>query len=403
MNGTVVPPTSTQTVEAPTAPASPAESSTPQSAGGQFNDAFSDLDKLVSLPERNSDKPKEQPKPQAKDKPQPDEPAKREEQPKDTAVAPEKGKAGAASLRTAYENLKKRTADLEKELATAKSTKPADDPNVKTYKERWEAAEKRREELEKEIKYSSYERSDEYKDKYHKPFENAYQAGRAKVANLKVSERTDEATGTVTQATRQATAEDFDRIMQVVNDGDAAELAEQLFGAKAAVALFHRERVMELNESRYRALDEFQKTGLEREQVTARQKALRSEQLVSSWQSLNKEIADKFPQWFQPDESDPEGNALLEKGYELATKAFSGDGSIPPEEMVKHHAQLRNRAAAFPREVYRNQKLTARVSELEKELAQFKDSEPKTSDGDGKPSEEGDNWERRLEAMATRR
>jgi len=69
----------------------------------------------------------------------------------------------------------------------------------------------------------------------------------------------------------------------------------------------------------------------------------------------------------------------------LADKMFT-NGNLKPEDAVKLHAAIRNKAGAFDRMVHVNKKLRGRITELEQELQAFKRSEPKA--GDGKPQSE---------------
>ena len=66
----------------------------------------------------------------------------------------------------------------------------------------------------------------------------------------------------------------------------------------------------------------------------------------------------------------------------MADAAFSNQGS--PEERVKLHAELRNKAAAFPKIALRLKQARSKIKELETALAAYEDSEPAAGEG-GKP------------------
>ena len=106
------------------------------------------------------------------------------------------------------------------------------------------------------------------------------------------------------------------------------------------------------------------------------------EKIKTLWSDANKAWQEKFPKWFKPEEGDEEANALLAKGYALADSAFSNQGS--PEERVKIHAEVRNKAAAFPKVALRLKQARTRIKELETSLAAYEDSEPAAGEG-GKP------------------
>lgn len=339
-------------------------------------------------PAKPAEAPKEEPK--ADDEPEPKAEPKQEPKADDTPKQPKE-------LRAAYENLKTKAKTLEAELAALKAEKakpPPEDPEKKTLAERVKEYEQRVSKLDEELKYAAYERSPEYQEKYEKPFLDAYQAGREKIAKLKIAD----AEGNI----RQASAEDFDRIVRIPDDDAAADLANELFGSKASLVMYHRERVQELNAARYRATEDFRRTGTERFKKASEEAAARQTKMRELWEQENTRVKEKY-EYFKPKEADEEGNKLLDQGYQLADLAFSEQlAQEPLEKQIAVHAALRHRAAAFGRLVHWNKQATARIAELEKELAEFKESSP----GDGDPETPGrgpskeEDWETQLNALA---
>lgn len=352
-------------------PAKPAANGQPKQSGADEDslmaDSFSDLKSITAAP-------KEAPKPTAPKKPDESELVGEQKEPElgeEPATKPKveaKPASGAATLRSAYENVKKRAAELEQEVKTLKESKPQEDPNLKTYKERLEAAEKRQQDLETELKYSAYERSDEYQNEYQKPFEESYNWGKTKVSKLKVDMGDGEF--------RQATPEDFDKIILIPDDSEAVDVAEKMFGNKARIVLEHRWELQKLDAKRFRAIEDFKKNGAERETLRTRETEKQQEQTGRLWKELNETAASNFPKWFKPEEGDEKGNQLLEEGYKLADAAFSRNEGKSPEELVRLHASIRNRAAAFTREVYRNLKLESQIEDMKKKLAEYEASVP---------------------------
>lgn len=391
----VAPPTPTIEPSSPSGPSRALEAPA-KPENGTMEDAFNDLDVLSApkpkpvVTQKSQTKPDESAKEELESPEVPEKPT--ESQKTEQAKAPDKQPSKPATLRAAYENVKRRNQELEQQVREFQQVKPTEDPRLKTYQERLEAAEKRREELETEMRYSAYERSPEYLDKYQKPFEEAYQWGRQSVARLKVLQEDG--------ATRPATPEDFDKIMLIPDDGDAVDVAEAMFGNKAKIVLDHRWEMKKLDASRYRAIEDFKKQGSERHQKMTETETRQREQIGRMWGELNNEAAERFPKYFKAEEGDEDGNKLLEEGYKLADQAFSSGNGMPPEQLVRIHASIRNRAAAFTREVYRNSKLTERVSELEKQLAEYQASEPGPGEGGGiRP--ESDSWEAELDKLAS--
>ena len=94
-------------------------------------------------------------------------------------------------------------------------------------------------------------------------------------------------------------------------------------------------------------------------------------------------------------EGDEEANTRLKKGFEIADRAFSVnplDPKLTPEqrqEVVRLHSAVRNRAAAFGKLVYQNEKLAAKAAELEAELAKYKNAQPGAGEPHGQQAATG--------------
>lgn len=376
----------------------------PSDMAKPFHNAFEDLDKMLEAKEtpKLTLKKALARKPQDQSKEAPKEP--QEPEAKDSNETPLKSKSDdiqnrqPKELRTAYEALKAKTKTLETELAhlrAEKSKPPSEDPEKKTLSERVQQYERRLKELDEELKYAAYERSPEYQERYEKPFIDAYQTGRDKTARLRLTAED----GTV----RQATVEDFDRIVRIPDDDQAADLAAQLFGTKASMVMYHRERVQELNAARYRATEEFRRTGSERFKKASEEATARQTKMRELWEQENKTAQEKYPQWFKPWGDDEEGDKLLAQGYHLADLAFSDQlAQEPVEKQIAVHTALRNRAAAFGRLAHLNRRLTEKVAHLEEELAQYNNSEPSEGEPEtpGRGPAKTDDWESQLTAMA---
>lgn len=113
------------------------------------------------------------------------------------------------------------------------------------------------------------------------------------------------------------------------------------------------------------------------------------ENLKRRWQESNEKLAKQYPDFFAPDENDPEGNEWLKKGYDHVDRVFNGNG-LTPEQRIEHEADIRNRAAGFGRLAYRLKKAEADKKALEEELASFRASTPRTGERDGEAPPAGD-------------
>jgi hypothetical protein len=306
------------------------------------------------------------------------------------------GPLKAPELRAEYARVKKRVAELEKELTQFKTKggegKPIDDPERKAFVEQITTLKKQLEDTTGALKTVAYEQSDEYKQKYEQPFLDAWQEGTQLVSRLTLQDEEGN--------TRKGTPEDFQRIMSVADDEQAANLAQEMFGANAFYVLSQRRDIQRIHYQRVKALEEYRSTLTEREKSQAEMaKKLNEEreaqriQNTTLFQKFNQEAAQKYPEFFAPVDGDEEGNAILARGYRDADLAFSGAPDLPNERRVALHSAIRNRAAAFGRLVHQLKTKEAKISELQKELDDIRGSTP----GGGQVSRE-DQGERRLTA-----
>ena len=120
------------------------------------------------------------------------------------------------------------------------------------------------------------------------------------------------------------------------------------------------------------------------------------------FKKLMTEGIDKAPELYKAEEGDAEGNKLLEAGFNLVDRVFSGgapikegDAPMSPQEMVAAHAEIRNKAAAFDRLAFKTKALRDRVAALEAEVAEYEKSAPAggAQEGGTQPAPSGDDME----------
>lgn len=307
------------------------------------------------------------------DYPQTEEPKK--DTPATPSPAPDPTPVKAPELRAAYAKSKAKVAELEKQLAEVKA-KPVDDTERKTFTDQIVQLNKQLEDANGRLKFAAYEQSDEYKQKYEQPFVEAWQEGVSQITQLTI---TDEA-----GQTRKGTADDFQAIMAEPNNERAAQMATDMFGNNAFYALSQRRELQKLNSARNKALTEYRSTLSERtkseKEAQEKLEKEREETNVRTsaiFKKLNDEAAQKYPQWFMPEEGDDEGNKLLEKGFRDSDIVFNGgEHSLTKEQMVKLYSVTRNKAAAFGRLVHKMKQKDSKIAELQKQLDDIKASTP---------------------------
>jgi len=346
--------------------------------GSGMDDSMSDLDRLFAeteAPKAAAEaKGGKVEKEQGSDEKPPGEASDAKEEGSGEKSAEGNGKAvSAPELRKAYEALKKEAAELREKV---KSRGPSEDQvkELQTFKEQYESEYKRRQELEKELAQSAYERSPEFNEKHAGPFRNAYQNARNRISQFKVTDSEGNS--------RQASPDDFDAIMQIGDDMQAATAARELFGDTVGpIVMMQREKVQELHGSMQKAIADAETNFTKHQQEQKVTQERKQAHLNKLWTTLNTGAAEKYPQLFKPVDGDEKGNELLQRGYELVDKVFMDGSQMDPEETIKLHSQVRNRAAAFGRLVYQNRTMSEKIAALEKELNAFKDSAPKNGDG----------------------
>lgn len=279
---------------------------------------------------------------------------------------------------------KGRLANVEKELADSKTTGLAQQEK-QALEQRATQAETRLKELEDELRFIDFSKSAEFKTKYQQPYEAAWKRAMSELSEIGVQ---DETTGD----TRAANAQDM---LELVNLplGKARERAQALFGDFADDAMAHRKEIRHLFDEQQAALDDAKKSGAEREkqrheQVTKTVSEMQ-QHIAKAWSEANQEATkdEKFGKYFTPQEGNEEVNKRLEKGFALADRAFSENPLKPGlkaeerQAIVRRHAAVRNRCAAFGSLVYQLNQAQSKITELTKELSQFKASEPGGGEG----------------------
>ncbi len=390
-----------EAIAPPAAPVDPAAIP----AGPATTSADNAINELFGVEPAKEDEPPKEPaakEPVApkepKDKVEPAAPKAQPKELKDDKAQP-KDPNKASSLREAKDRVEAENRTLRskiQELETKLKT-PPEDPEKKKLLEERENWGKTREELENELKFADYTRSQEYKDKYEAPFLEAYQSGRKRVEGLKIREpdQKDPATGDVIKAgsVRQGTAADFDNLMGIADDESAWDFANKTFGEKAPLVLNLREKVNELNTARVKAVDDFRAKGLERENQKTETTKAQQKEFNGMYQSAVKSALENpvLKDWFNADDGDDEGKAILEKGMKMADDAFLEEvtSKMTAQAKANLYSAIRNRAAAAGLLNHRLKQTKARVAELEAKLEEYEKSEPNL-DGKGGRKEGGE-------------
>jgi hypothetical protein len=219
-----------------------------------------------------------------------------------------------------------------------------------------------------ELVKRDYTASDEYKSQYVERVNNVYAEAVAFVQQLRVEDNGTE---------RAATQADFDEI-RALPLGARNKAARAKFGEYATDVLgFTRDidgirRDATLAVQRHAEAQE--KEAQNRESMTAKEKADYDNYYKASLDGVRANEA--YGKWFSPDEADPEATKLLTDGFEEIEKVTGQLDKLPMDQRAAYSAVFRARAAATPRLIMEINRRDTKISELETELAKYRDTDP---------------------------
>ncbi len=390
---------------------SPAAPAAPAKAGSTKDSIFKDLEKRVKPDSQSPAAPAAPAPKEPSEEGKTAKPAEGVEIPEEEESTPGDSKDVAAPAATAdpkkkpspwkiVEELKAKRAELEAKLIELEKRAIPED-KWKATTETLTAKEKRLSELEEEIRYVNFQKSEPYK-KMQAEYEGAWSRAVTSLSEIQVE--------TDGGNSRPMNAED---ILELVNASDvkAKKLAIEKYGDMEGLVMQHRDKIRQLFEHQASEEQKARAEGSEREKAMTEKQQREFGEMAGTvretWSKANSEItADpKYGQFFTPADGDEQGNQRLAKGFELADRAFSENPTNPKSykdptkpmtaderaDIVKRHAAVRNRAAAFGKLVHMNSQKDARIAELQKLVDEYKGSEPGTEGS--KPN--GGNGERR--------
>lgn len=312
-----------------------------------------------------------------------------------TAGEADKTPSNIRDLRKGYEEQKKKILyEYEPELGRLRKEveELRKSPQVTQTKEQQEKAktlEARNKELEQEIRFHNYRKSQDFIDKYEKPYQAAWEKARRDLAEVEVA--------LAGGGTRVATDDDL-MLLAGMPLGAARRKANEMFGDSADDIMFHVRRISELSDSQTEALATARKEAETLAQRESDNAKTSNEARIQHWTTANNELATKYPKIFGPVDGETEGNTLLQKGFALTDLRYApttltkerfallpqrfreelqaNGGKLSVQSVARLDAIIRNKAANHDRQVHRVNALQKRVSDLEKTLKEYEDSAP---------------------------
>jgi hypothetical protein len=264
-------------------------------------------------------------------------------------------------VNTELAQTKKRETELKEELENFRKSQGGDAEAITKEIEQRNAELK---ELRGEIRKMRFEKSDDYIEKYEKPWHEAAESAREDIEKLKVIVPDPEGGESTT---RQAKWDDFVKLYGM-EPADQDEAVETMFGRSAYRVSAYLAGLKGRDREMTAALNK-EKENWEANAASERaQSVTRMKQINELWDKTNADLVAKKPEWYAPKEDDKEGNDLLAKGYETFKDYWANRGKMKPEDVLVYEAQLHNRAAAMPRMAHQNGLLQQKVQELEAKI-----------------------------------
>lgn len=309
--------------------------------------------------------------------------------------------AAAPAKKTAWQLVREREKELKeakeahaaasKELAELKSKPqtPANDAEIKQLRDQLSK-------YEEEIRYTNYEKSQEFKEKYYQPYQDT-----AKRLTTEAQELVREVDGQFVPVK----AEEFWNVVTAPTLGAAAQAAKDLFPndpTSASHLLSMRKEVQQSWNAMHQAKEEYRVKGAEREKMqkaeaerVARETELKQKESMTARQQRFREMSEaalnepKLADLFKAADDDAKGKELLTKGFKSADRAF-GEGErneagelvdddgkpLDEDQLLAIYSSVRNKAGAFNYVSYKYRNALNELAEVKKKLAQYESSTP---------------------------
>jgi len=270
-------------------------------------------------------------------------------------------------------------------------------PDLKPINEKLTALEKENQQLREVVRFADYRKSPEFTEKYEKPYNEAWTKAVSEVTQLSMALED----GT----SRKATANDLLALANAPLD-QLDDLAAQWFPKSAPRVIRHVEKIRDLAEAQDKALEEAKKGAGEFQSKRTLEQQQQQADIAKAYAEVNSQLVAKYPKWFAPDETDPQGNELLKKGFDYGATVFDNKPDtingetrvLTPLERVKRLAVIKAKAANHDRLVARLKAEQKQRAELEAKLAEYESSEPPTDDAGSPGKVTNGDWQSEIEA-----
>lgn len=243
-----------------------------------------------------------------------------------------------------------------------------------------EAMRAQNKELLEKIRYVEYQSHPDFQKTYEAPYKDSWKAAMKNVKGVTVA--TEDGTGG-----REMTPQDmFDLV--VMSNVQANQAAKERYGDLADIVMRERDKIRTAYDARETALENSKTEGAAK--IEAEKKArfeaftAMNARVKAEYDSASEKVAKRkdMAEFFQDIDGDDEANNMLKEGYAFVDDATKqdvfADGLSDDERarIVKKHAAVRHRAAAFGRARYLLAKERAAHEVTKAKLAEFQSTVP---------------------------
>jgi len=357
----------------PEPPPSPAPSPAPSGAPAAIVDAPQpSADDMADVPKAPAPKPAPAPAPTPQaTAPKPAEPPKPPEEPKNIAQLRRAYEARGQELSVA----KAEAAKWQKDFSEARKAGYTEAESK--YKADLEATSKRATEFETQLKYTAFERSNEFKTQYQAPIAEAWTKAMDDLKGVKILD----VNGNETE--QEATTQNIVQLCQMPGI-QAAKQAKAWFGDAATEVLAHRRAIIELNAKKDSAIKEWNTKGSEMTAAKEKEQQAKESEISQHFDSSLQKFSGIIP-GFKPPE-DTESLGFYKAGVATVAMALKGDGmptglteAQQTQRRVEAQAKMAAKSIAYGPIAHENMRLKAQIESLNSELAGYKKSTPKPS------------------------
>ena len=280
-----------------------------------------------------------------------------------------------------------RTTALERKIKEIEA-KPKEQPGDAKQVEEFQ---KQIKQLNQRLAEKDYREGLEFKTKFEGRWNAAYKRAVEEVKHLPTLKR--DADGNAVRD-RNATEQDFRQLM-ALPPGAQDDAINNLFGPLNFRVFDSIRELQRIESEADQAIAEHGQTAEQRAKDEKERLGKEETSYNTAVEQADKELREAYPQYFAPDDNDPEFSDKLKGGFDYVDNIERQirEGNLSMEDRAAYRSVLRAQAAGFHGQTLRVNRLTEEVKTLKTELSKYRKSDPGADDpkgGGGEPVVDGE-------------